>query len=144
AEVSIDVWVPLTTSVDKRSLAEPDVNWLRLLTRLSPGVDPARAQAVLEAAFRSEVADALLSKASPRAKSMLNAQHMTLPPAASGLATTGRKYEEPLLVLLGVVALVLLISCGNLANLVLARNAARQQEIMVRLALGASRARVAG
>jgi predicted permease len=144
AEVSIDVWVPLTTSVDKRSLAEPDVNWLRLLARLSPGVDPAQAQAMLEAAFRVHVADALLPTASPRAKSMLNAQHMTLRPAASGLATTGRKYEQPLLVLLGVVALVLLISCGNLANLVLARNAARQQEIMVRLALGASRARVAG
>jgi predicted permease len=144
AEVSIDVWVPLTTSVEKRSLTDPDVNWMRLLMRLSPSVDPARAQAMLEAAFRSEVADALLPKASPRAKSMLNAQHVTLRPAASGLASTGRKYERPLLVLLGVVALVLLISCGNLANLVLARNAARQQEITVRLALGASRARVAG
>jgi predicted permease len=144
AEVSIDVWVPLTTSVDKRSLAEPDVNWLRLLARLSRGIDPAQAQAMLEAAFRGHVADALLPKASPRSKSMLNAQHVTLRPGASGLATTGRKYEQPLLVLLGVVALVLLISCANLANLVLARNAARQQEIVVRLALGASRARVAG
>lgn len=142
AGISIDVWVPLTTSIEKKALAEPDVNWLRLLTRLQPGVDPAQTQAMLETAFRAHVADTLLPSASPRWKSMLEAQHVTLRPAASGLATTGRKYEKPLLVLLGVVALVLLISCANLANLVLARNAARQHEIVVRLALGATRARI--
>jgi predicted permease len=143
AEISIDAWVPLTTSVEKRSLAEPDVNWLKLFIRLHPGVDPPQTESMFEASFRAYVADTLLPTASPRWKAMLEAQHMTLRPAASGLATTGRKYEKPLLVLLGVVALVLLISCANLANLVLARNAARQQEIMVRLALGASRTRIA-
>jgi predicted permease len=124
-------------------LASPDDNRLRLLARLGPGVDPARAQAMFEAAFRAHVAETLLPTASPRWKSMLEAQHVTLRTAASGLATTGRKYEKPLLVLLGVVALVLLISCANLANLILARNSARQQEIIVRLVLGASRARIA-
>jgi predicted permease len=143
AEISVDVWVPVTASVDKGRLASPDDNRLRLLVRLGPGVDRARAQALFEAAFRAHVAETLLPTASPRWKSMLEAQHVTLRPAASGLATTGRKYEKPLLVLLGVVALVLLISCANLANLILARNAARQQEIVVRLTLGASRARIA-
>jgi predicted permease len=136
-EVSVDVWVPATPSAD------PNFNWLRLLVRLREGVDPGRAQAMFETAFRTHVGDVLLPSASPRFKEMLEAQHITVRPAASGLATTGRKYEKPLLVLFAVVAVVLLISCANIANLILARNAARHHEIVVRLALGASRARVA-
>ncbi len=136
-EVSVDVWVPATPS------ANPNFNWLRLLVRLRDGVDPGRAQAMFETAFRTHVGDVLLPSASPRFKEMLEAQHVTVRPAASGLATTGRKYEKPLLVLFAVVAVVLLISCANIANLILARNAARHHEIVVRLALGASRARIA-
>src|SRR6266566_4168887 len=136
-EVSVDVWVPATPS------ANPNFNWLRLLVRLRDGVDPGRAQAMFETAFRTHVGDVLLPSASPRFKEMLEAQHVTVRPAASGLATTGRKYEKPLLVLFAVVAVVLLISCANIANLILARNAGRHHEIVVRLALGASRARVA-
>ncbi len=144
-EVSVDVWVPATAAAADRGwrLPDPNLNWLRLLVRLHDGVDPKRAQAMFEAAFRTHVGDVLLPSASPRFKEMLEAQHITVRPAASGLATTGRKYEKPLLVLFAVVAVVLLISCANIANLILARNAARHHEIVVRLALGASRARVA-
>jgi predicted permease len=142
-EVSADVWVPITAgAVDRGWRPDPNVNWLRLLVRLHDGVDPRRAQAAFEAAFRTHVADALLPSASPRFKQMLEAQHITVRPAASGLATTGRRYEKPLLVLLAVVAVVLLISCTNIAHLILARNAARHHEIVVRLALGASRLRI--
>jgi predicted permease len=143
AEASVDVWVPVTASVEKSWMADPNVIWLRLLARLHPGTDPGRAQAILEGAFRAHLADVLMPGASPRWKSMMETQHMTLRPAESGLATTGRKYEKPLMVLLGVVAVVLLISCANIANLILARNAARQREIVVRLAMGASRGRIA-
>ncbi len=144
-EVSVDVWIPATAAGADRGwrLPDPNLNWLRLLVRLHDGVDPKRAQAMLETAFRTHVVDVLLPSASPRFKQMLEAQHITVRPAASGLATTGRKYEKPLLVLFAVVAVVLLISCANIANLILARNAARHQEIVVRLALGASRARIA-
>jgi predicted permease len=143
-EVSVDVWVPATAgAADRGWRPDPDLNWLRLLVRLRPGVDTMRAQAIFEAAFRAHVADALLPSASPRFKQMLEAQHITVRPAASGLATTGRLYEKPLLVLFALVAVVLLISCANIANLILARNAARHHEIVVRLALGASRARIA-
>src|SRR5713226_1205130 len=143
-EVSVDVWVPVTaTSADREWRPDPNINWLRLLLRLRPGADVSQAQAMFETAFRAHVADTLMPGASPRWKSMLEGQHVTLRPARSGLATTGRKYEKPLLVLLAVVVVVLLISCANIANLILARNAARRQEIMVRLALGASRGRIA-
>jgi len=143
SEVSIDVWVPVTAAIKKADLANPDVNWLWLLVRLHPATDSERAQAMFEGAFRTHIADVLAPAASPRWKAMLEVQHITLRPAASGLATTGRKYERPLIFLLAVVAVVLLISCANIVNLVMARNAARQHEITVRLALGASRGRIA-
>src|SRR5437868_3547820 len=144
-EVSVDVWVPATAAAADRGwrLPDPNLNWLRLLVRLHDGVDPKLAQAMFETAFRTHVGDVLLPSASPRFKEMLEAQHITVRPAASGLATAGRKYEKPLLVLFAVVAVVLLISCAKIATLILARNAARHHEIVVRLALGASRARVA-
>ncbi len=144
AEASLDVWVPVSSAVSKEWLTSPYVQWLRLLVRLRPGVSPASAQALFEKTFRMHVAEKLLPEADPHWRPVLESQHVTLLPAAAGMATTGRKYEKPLLLLMAVVGTVLLISCGNVANLTLARNSARQHEITIRLALGASRGRIAG
>ena len=142
AGAATDVFAP--TTVINRDLVQggPHNNWLDLMARLKPGVLPARAQAALRARFQRHIAEDLRD-ATGRFAIVLRSQQISLRHAPSGFANDGREFERPLLVLLAVVALVLLISCANVANLLLARHVARGRELAVRIALGAGRARLA-
>jgi len=119
-----------------------DVWWLDIMGRLKPGWTDDRARAHLEA-----VSPGIFNATVPPTYNAETAQHyrantFTAKPAVTGVSNVRAEYATPLWVLLGATALVLLITCANLANLMLARASARDREIAVRLAIGASRGRV--
>ncbi len=124
------------------TLARRDVFWLEVMGRLKPGRSLAQASAQLNAAspgiFEATVPDGYSSSLLDFYKNL----RLTAYPGRSGMSAPGVTYDTSLWLLLGTTALVLLIACANLANLMLARASSREKEMGVRLALGASAGRI--
>jgi len=143
-----DIWVPLTMQqevMEHRSLfGARDLYWLHLTGRRNLSANMTQAQEWINAQVREYMHDLEGPKLTPAREEQIARVKVELLPGARGGSDLREQYQAPVTILMGVVILVLLIACANLANLLLARAVKRERESATRLALGSTRARLVG
>ena len=143
-----DIFVPLMMkgqmTPERNGLEEWDNYWLAILARRKAGLSMAQTEAGINAVYRPLLQEQLaqINGWDPQKRQKFLDKKVLLVPGAKGRTTLQSDSGQPLIALFVMVALVLLIACTNVANLLLAQGAARQRELAIRAAMGASRGRM--
>jgi predicted permease len=142
---NFDVAVPICAQPrlqDRSALDDRRSWWVGIFARLKPGMSLQQASTYIQANTRGVLDSTLHPGWIPEFLKEFLKNKIEAVPGGNGYSQLRGDVENPLWMLLAIAGLVLLIACANLANLMLARAAARQSEIAIRLSLGASRGRV--
>jgi predicted permease len=118
-----------------------DTQWLNLFGRIRPDTNIAATQALMQVQLR-QFLESPLSGITGADRTLIPKQYLRISPGGSGVRRMQDAYKSELQILFWISAFVLLIACGNLANLILARSVTQRQQVSVRTALGAPRTRL--
>ncbi len=148
---TLDFYVPVTMQSEMMHgrdwYKDLNASWLQSMGRLKPGVSVEQARANLNLVWKQLLASDYGARVAAHDPNDLREMHrpdhdIVVVPGGRGLSQVRAEYNQPLLLLMGIVGLVLLIACVNVANLLLARANSRSKEIAVRLAIGAAPIRI--
>jgi predicted permease len=153
-----DIWVPVmmqhsvryrgTNSIENGDREKPwipqaEISWLTLFLRVPSPTQVAEVTARLDAVAQRQFSRRESFRTDVEARRRYQATRAVLEPGDKGISGLRERTRSPLIALLVMVSLLLLIACGNVAGLLVARAAARQRELAVRISMGASRMRLA-
>ncbi|HTA86577.1 MAG TPA: ABC transporter permease, partial [Silvibacterium sp.] len=131
----------MDTVIGAPYLNDPDTQWAYIIGRIKPGTSLPALQAKASALLKQEFTP-LKTFTDQRAQKVLPRTHVVLTPGGGGIQNMQDGYKDHLKLLQWIAALVLLVACANIANLLLVRGMSRKAELSIRSALGAQRSRI--